>query len=269
MKCPPEIGPNIKMMAKRPVAVAAAFSKSSSPMLPGDRFCAAMPEPMTMAARKALPRNSASRRRHRTVSLTDLSPDRPRSLSSRTSRPGSRRRHGDARDGLGDAAGPVAGDAGLGRGVGEDGVDLPGRTVGVADPDLVLDGVATGRLLLDLGLEPRFVQASRCRRHLVGRLDLHTQVVEGADRPVTPGGGVLHQDELERRVGDGEVGVARLALGRLGPEELGVELDRLVDVADVQCELDPRHGDLPVVSISVDASSMADTLIDVNISLER
>ena len=59
MKWPPEIGPNIKMMAKSPAAVAAAFSKSWSPMLPGERFCAAMPEPMTMAARKALPRNSA------------------------------------------------------------------------------------------------------------------------------------------------------------------------------------------------------------------
>ena len=64
------MGPNIKMMAKSPVAVAAAFSKSSSPTLPGERFWAAMPEPMTTAARKALPKNSASRRRHNIVSLT-------------------------------------------------------------------------------------------------------------------------------------------------------------------------------------------------------
>ena len=77
MKWPPEIGPNIKMMAKRPVAVAAAFSKSWRPTLPGERFCAAMPEPMTMAARKALPRNSASSRRHKTVSLTGTCPRSP------------------------------------------------------------------------------------------------------------------------------------------------------------------------------------------------
>ncbi len=44
-----------------------------------------MPEPMTMAARKALPKNSASRRRHKTVSLTALSPEVRASLSSRTS----------------------------------------------------------------------------------------------------------------------------------------------------------------------------------------
>ena len=40
-------------------------------------------------------------------------------------------------------------------------------------------------------------------------------------RPVA----VLDQDELERWVGDGEVGVAGLSLGRFGPEELGVEVD--------------------------------------------
>ena len=48
----PEIGPNIKMMAKRPVAVAAAFSKSCKPTLPDDRFCAAMPEPTTTGRHK-------------------------------------------------------------------------------------------------------------------------------------------------------------------------------------------------------------------------
>ena len=91
---------------------------------------------------------------------------------------------------------------------------------------------------------PVVAQAARRCRHLVGRLDLDAEVVECAGHTVAPCGGVLHQDELERRVGDGEVGVARPALGRLGAEELGVELDGLVDVADVECELDPRHGDL-------------------------
>src|ERR1035438_3071206 len=49
---------------RRGRAVAAAFSSSSSPVAPGDRCCAAMPEQITIAARKPLPRNSAASRRH-------------------------------------------------------------------------------------------------------------------------------------------------------------------------------------------------------------
>ena len=63
MKWPPETGPNIKMIAYSPAAVAAAFSSSSSPVWPGDSRCAAMPEPITTAVRNALPRNSAVSRR--------------------------------------------------------------------------------------------------------------------------------------------------------------------------------------------------------------
>jgi hypothetical protein len=36
----------------------------------------------------------------------------------------------------------------------------------------------------------------------------------------------FNEDELERGLGDGEVGVAGAALGGLGAEELGVEGDR-------------------------------------------
>ena len=50
------------------------------------------------------------------------------------------------------------------------------------------------------------------------------------------------QDQLERRIGDGEVGVPVADLGRLGPEQLGVELDRGVEVGDVEGELDTGHG---------------------------
>ena len=60
LKWPPETGPNIKMIANSPAAVAAAFSSSSSPVSPGDSRCAAIPEPITTAARNPLPRNSAS-----------------------------------------------------------------------------------------------------------------------------------------------------------------------------------------------------------------
>src|SRR5581483_3424120 len=53
----------MRMIANRPVAVAAAFSKSWRPMSPGERLAAAIPEPTTTAARKAEPRNSAKSRR--------------------------------------------------------------------------------------------------------------------------------------------------------------------------------------------------------------
>ena len=43
----------MRMIAKSPAAVAAAFSKSWRPIAPGESVCAAMPEPMTMAASKA------------------------------------------------------------------------------------------------------------------------------------------------------------------------------------------------------------------------
>ena len=64
LKWPPDTGPNIKMIANSPAPVAAAASNSSRPASPGDRRCAAMPEPITTAARNALPSNSASSRRH-------------------------------------------------------------------------------------------------------------------------------------------------------------------------------------------------------------
>src|SRR4051812_30831871 len=55
----------MRMIVNRPAAVAAAFSKSCRPISPGERFAAAIPEPITIAARKAEPRNSANRRRGR------------------------------------------------------------------------------------------------------------------------------------------------------------------------------------------------------------
>src|SRR6266496_2431858 len=52
------------MIANSPAAVAAAFSTSSRPVWPGDSRCAAIPDPITTAARNALPKNSAVSRRH-------------------------------------------------------------------------------------------------------------------------------------------------------------------------------------------------------------
>ncbi len=60
LKWPPETGPNMRMIVNSPAAVAAAFSSSSRPVWPGDSRCAAIPEPITTAARNALPRDSAS-----------------------------------------------------------------------------------------------------------------------------------------------------------------------------------------------------------------
>ncbi len=64
---------------------------------------------------------------------------------------------------------------------------------------------------------------------------------------VPPLSGVLQQDQLQRRFGDSEVGVALLDLGRCGVEQLGVERDRLVEVIDVESELYAGHENLSYV----------------------
>ena len=68
---------------------------------------------------------------------------------------------------------------------------------------------------------------------LVGRHHFDAEMVEPA-----LGVGVLEEHELQRRIGDGEVGVAGLALVRFGGEQLRVEGDGVVDVGNVQGELD-------------------------------
>ncbi len=96
------------------------------------------------------------------------------------------------------------------RGVGQDGVDLPWRTVGVGHPGLVLDGVAAGGRLLDDRSEGLAGQPACGCPDVVRRLDLHPQVVERAGHAEATPGGVLggNEHQLERRLGDGEVGVA-------------------------------------------------------------
>ena len=53
----------IEAIANNPAAVEAAFSNSSRPTSCGESWCAAIPEPITIAARNADPSSSASRRR--------------------------------------------------------------------------------------------------------------------------------------------------------------------------------------------------------------
>jgi len=80
-------------------------------------------------------------------------------------------------------------------------------------------------------------------RDRAGVGDLDAQVVEAAALTW-----VFQQDQLERGLGDREVGVARPELGGLGAEQLRIEGDGLIDVVDVEGELQTAgHGNLPGV----------------------
>ena len=81
------------------------------------------------------------------------------------------------------------------------------------------------------------------------------------------------QHELERRVGDRKVGVALADLGRLGLEQLGVELDRSIEVGDVEGELDTRHvissrSDVNNILTFVDVVKVSNRSTNVNVSDE-
>lgn len=56
------------------------------------------------------------------------------------------------------------------------------------------------------------------------------------------GVGVLEQDKLQRRVGDGEVRVAGTFLAGLGPEHVAVHADGRGQVGDVEGELNVAGG---------------------------
>jgi hypothetical protein len=104
-----------------------------------------------------------------------------------------------------------------------------------------LPGVAAGGVaLVDRG-QAGLGQAALLGHDGAGVVDFYAEVVEA-----TALAAVLHQDQLERRVRDGEVGVAGPHLGWLGTEELAVEADRLVQVVDVEGELYAAgHGEPP------------------------
>jgi hypothetical protein len=108
-----------------------------------------------------------------------------------------------------------------------------GRSVGVPDPDLVLAGVATGRIELVEG-----GKASLDKTLLGGedgfRIgDLNTRVVEGSEVSAPP----LVQREVERRIGDRELRVDRAHLLWLRSEHGGVEGDGPIYVRDVDCQV--------------------------------
>src|SRR5215472_6639 len=118
--------------------------------------------------------------------------------------------------------------------VSEHGVDLPGLTVGCAlDPELVLLGVAAGGLARGGRGKTGLGQAHLLGLDGAGVRDLYPEVIEAATLTW-----VLQQNELQRWVGDREVGVAGPDLGWLGAEQLAVEGDGLADVVDVEGELE-------------------------------
>ena len=110
--------------------------------------------------------------------------------------------------------------------------DLPLLPGGPGHPHLVLGGKATRGADLLVGEQPLAGEAGDLLMDLLAGFDLHAQVVDG---PALAR--VLQQHQLERRIGDGEVGITVLELGRLGVEQLGVEGDRLVEIVDIEGEL--------------------------------
>ena len=142
------------------------------------------------------------------------------------------------------AAAAACGTAGVlaveGLAVGQDRVNLPGPAVRCAlDPELVLPGVAAGGVALVGRGEAGLGQARLLGVDGVDVGDLDAEVVQAAAMAR-----VLQQDELQRRLGNGEVRVAGADLGRLDAKQLGIEGDGFVDVADVEGELDTGHENL-------------------------
>ncbi len=177
------MGPNIKMMANRPVAVAAAFSNSSSPTAPGESCWAAIPEPMTTAARKALPRNSAKRRLHKGDTFIWCRSPLARVLAA-----------GRGTAVLVDLVGATCGRAvALGAeaalediGVAEHRIELPGGPPRPYGPDFVLQCVATLDVIFDLGGDAGPFEPGFGGRDLAGAPHLHAEMVERARISVEP-----------------------------------------------------------------------------------
>jgi hypothetical protein len=109
---------------------------------------------------------------------------------------------------------------------------------GALHPHLVLAGVATGGVVLDLREQAERREALGGVVDLVGGPDLDPEVVH--DRGAV--GLALQQDQLQGRLSHREVGVAGAALGRLHAEQRAVEADRALQVGDPQGELHTGHG---------------------------
>jgi hypothetical protein len=118
--------------------------------------------------------------------------------------------------------------------------DLPRLTTRAVDPHFVLQGIAAGRVVLLERGQADVPEAGGRRSDVVGGLDLDAKVVQ----PGVLTALALDQDEIERRLGDGEVRIAGPTLGRRGAEQLRVEGDRAFEVGNTQGELNTGHGSL-------------------------
>src|ERR1700732_272775 len=56
LRCAPDTGPNIRMRAVRAAPVAIVLASKANAVLPADKFWAMIPEPTTVARRKAVPK---------------------------------------------------------------------------------------------------------------------------------------------------------------------------------------------------------------------
>ena len=72
----------------------------------------------------------------------------------------------------------------------------------------------------------------------------------------------FEQDQLQRWILDGEVGVAGFGLGRAGAEHLCVEADCLVNVPDVESELQTH--DTFDIDIDIDIRTWTDVRVNRN-----
>src|ERR1700677_1522121 len=63
LKCAPEMGPNASISATRAAPVAIVFARRATATFPPASLSPMMPDPMTAANRKAVPRASATARR--------------------------------------------------------------------------------------------------------------------------------------------------------------------------------------------------------------
>lgn len=97
----------------------------------------------------------------------------------------------------------------------------PRLLTGAVHPHLVLQGVAARGVVLFASAQPCLAQPGGGCRDVLGGCHLDTEVVQAGVRALFS----LDQNELERRLGDGEVRIAITELGRLGVEEFAVEGD--------------------------------------------
>src|SRR5664280_1971414 len=226
LKCAPERAPKIRMSANRPAPVTSAFCNRSRPVSPGGSCWAAIPEPITTAARSALPRNSATRRRHSAAGGAGGCSGAVNSTPQRRGRRSTPRCS---------TVGPRRGLRNQGRRQARRRSRCASRR---APPPTPCPGVRSNTWCSLRGRSP--VLARPRRRgggHVIGGGDLDSEMVER-----TRLADALDEDELEWGIRHCEVGVPGAYLGRTGPEQGGIEAHRVVQIRHVEGELHTGHG---------------------------